>query len=144
EEAQEQPEIGHRQDDPQDRVQPAYHLPSAEQRAERVETGVEQGQAAQQKKHECARHDPVVDAGAAGVARHADVRCGIGIAHLPPPARRSALSSSSSVTRFGPRNRWWMTPAAAVSPIRARPAYLLIPFHAWTSGLMRGLSGSPA
>src|SRR5262245_995245 len=126
-------------------MKPTHNLATAEQGGQRVEAGMEQRQAAEQQGDERRRHDPVIDAGAAGIAAHTNMRAALGlIAHDLPPASLSALSSSSSETRLAPCRMWWMKPAAAVRPMTAMPAYLPTPFQASTRGLILGLSGRPA
>src|SRR5262245_57198313 len=127
-------------------MEPAHGGAASEQGAEPVEARVEQRQAAKEEQYERGRYYPMVDAGPARITAHTNVCAVIVFAlsvHVLPPASRSAFSSSSFETRLGPCSMWWSRPATAVRPMTAMPAYLPTPFQASTSGLIRGLSGSP-
>src|SRR5262249_52361681 len=106
----------------------------------------------ERKQHEARRRDPVIDAGARGVAvdRHRLARIHLVARHhvigsvphdVRPLASLLALSSSSGFTRLAPVNSVWMRPNAAVSPMIAMPAYFAPPFHTSTNGEIRGLFG---
>src|SRR5690606_13512934 len=112
------------QHDPEPRMDPTRRGAAAEQARQPVEARVEQRQPADHQQDEADRHDPMVDAGTAGVTRDLHRLFAVAMlgGHGLPSRSFSAFSSSSSVTRLAPARRWWTTPNAAVMPRSARPA----------------------
>ena len=56
-------------------------------------------------------------------------------------AHEGVLEREQELARLRPEIAMWTTPAAAARPITAKPAYLVTPFQASTTGEIRGLSG---
>src|SRR5208337_3611278 len=137
-ESEEQARETEEQDDSDPGVDRARPLAAAEQNRQEEQRGIEHREARQRQQHEADRCDPMVRAGARGVAVDDDRMAGmkgvaaidVGSAHgLPPRESRSAAVSSSSATRLAPVNRWCTAPAATATPIRASPANWVTPFH---------------